>query len=126
MAAIDTAIMATATTETGITATMDMPMVDAVITGVTTMGVPDTVTAIAEIPAPATTVITMEELTIAGDTAEEGIAAGVDFVAAGFVLTPATADGRAEDTVSHSKAADIAVDGPMEEATVENPTAEDI
>jgi hypothetical protein len=126
MAAIDTAIMAIATPEIGITAAVGMPTVAAVLTGVITTAVPDTVITMAGTRAPATTVIAMEELIIAGNTAEEGIAAGVDFAAVGFVLTSATADGHAEDTVSHSKAADIAVDGPMEEAMLGDLTAEDI
>jgi hypothetical protein len=114
----DVAITETATTEIDITATMDMPMADAALTGATITGIPGTVTTIGQTPAPAT-VIPVDGLTIAGDTAQEVV---VDSVAAGFVLTPDTADGRVEGTVSRSTAADIAVDG----RAVEDRTAEDI
>ena len=107
------AIMETATTEIATTAALGMHTVTAVLTGVITMAVPDPVIAIAETPEPAT-VMTTEE-TIARDTAKEGIAAGVDSVAADFVPTPATAAGRVEDMASHSTVADMAVDGQVED-----------
>ncbi len=112
----DVAITETATTEIDITATMDMPMADAALTGATITGIPGTVTTIGQTPAPAT-VIPVDGLTIAGDTAQEVV---VDSEAAGFVLTPDTAAGRVEGTVSRSTAADIAVDG----RAVEDRTAE--
>jgi hypothetical protein len=105
--------MATATTAIATTATMDMGTVDAVLTGTITMAVPDTVIAIRE-TAVLDPVMIMEEIIMAADTAEEGMAVETD---------SAAADG---PTVEDRMAVDTAADGPTVAAIVaEDRTAVD-
>lgn len=135
--------MATAITETGTTATMDIGTADAVLTGVITMAVPDTVMAIAEAPGRTTTGMTVEELATVVDTAEEAIAAEADSAAADgpTVEDPTAVDtvegGRTAEVIADRTAVDIAGAGPMAEAiavedrmavdiVVDRPTVEDL